>query len=259
MIISFSGTGNSLSVARQLSRLLGEELTQLRGDLLTSPDGRSIDCRGSERVVWVFPVYSWGVPPMVADVMRRVTIAAVGDVPHFMVATCGDDTGLTHLQWRRLMAARGWKAVGAYSVTMPNVYTLMKGFDVDSPQVERDKLARAAVRVTAIAPRIADGERVDDLTVGRWAWLKSRVIYPWFIRFAMSPRPFHSTGSCTSCGRCANCCPAGNITLDDGLPRWGDRCALCLRCYHTCHAHAVAYGKATRGKGQYLYHEARDK
>ena len=35
-------------------------------------------------------------------------------------------------------------------------------------------------------------------------------------------------------------------------PHWGNRCAMCLRCYHSCPRNAVAYGKATAGKGRYM-------
>ena len=60
MILYFTGTGNSRRVAGQLSELLGDTTVQLapslRGSTLPLP-------AGDIRVIWVFPVYSWGVPP----------------------------------------------------------------------------------------------------------------------------------------------------------------------------------------------------
>ena len=93
----------------------------------------------------------------------------------------------------------------------------------------------------------------DILIRGSWPWVKSYVIYPWFVRHAMLPRPFHHTGACTGCGGCARSCPLGNIAMQPGgTPHWGNRCAMCLRCYHSCPRNAVAYGKATAGKGRYM-------
>ena len=135
---------------------------------------------------------------------------------------------------------------------MPNTYVLLPGFDVDSPVVADAKLAAAPARISAIARGIRHRARVDDVIRGSMPWLKSRIVYPLFRRFMMSPRPFRATDSCTSCGLCARECPMGNITIgSDGRPSWGDDCALCLGCYNRCPSHAVAYGRATAAKGQY--------
>ena len=167
-----------------------------------------------------------------------------------MLTTCGDDMGYTDRQWRSIARRRGLDTAGAYAVIMPNTYTLMKGFDVDSHEVSRKKVADSAGRIELIAKAIEDGG--EDMTIrGSFPWVKSAVIYPWFKRFAMSPKPFHTTEGCVSCGLCARSCPMANISMgDDKRPHWGKDCALCLRCYHICPRHSIAYGKATDGKGQ---------
>lgn len=243
MIAVFSGTGNSLYAATLLSSRLGDRIVTY------SPDG-ALPQPADGRIVWVFPVYSWGVPPVVEQWIERTSCT---HLDHYCVLTCGDDAGLTAGQWRRLIERRGGRACSVFSVIMPNVYVLMKGFDVDSESVATLKLSRVPARIEDIAQHIAAGEEgIDDVTRGSFAWIKSKVIYPWFKRYAMSPKPFHATEACTGCGSCARHCPLHNITMVDGRPRWGDRCALCLRCYHQCGSHAVAYGKATEGKGRYL-------
>ncbi len=169
-----------------------------------------------------------------------------------MLTTCGDDMAYTDRRWKRLIAARGWQAAGAFAVAMPNTYVLMKGFDVDSPETAAAKLAAMPAAMERIADAIGSGDP-DILIRGSWPWVKSYVIYPWFVRHAMSPRPFHHTGACTGCGGCARSCPLGNIAMQPGgTPHWGNRCAMCLRCYHSCPRNAVAYGKATAGKGRYM-------
>lgn len=252
MIICFSGTGNSAAVASRLSRSLGnEEVVMLRGELLTD-NTPELQCDG-ERVVWVFPTYSWGVPPVVVGFMRRVKIAGGTGAVHHMVTTCGDDIGRADEQWSRIAESRGWRTGGRWSVQMPNTYVCMKGFDVDRKSLEREKLAAMPQRVETIAGAIAGGSDATDVVRGGWSRLKTAVIYPWFIRFAMSPGKFLVTDECIGCGICARGCPTCNITLDSDShrPEWGDNCAMCLRCYHYCPVNAIAYGKTTRGKGQY--------
>lgn len=267
MILYFTGTGNSRDVACRLSKLLGDDdVTELRGDLLRDRNttgkgdsgiaGHVPELKAKQpckAVVWVFPVYSWGVPPVVVKFIKTVQISGITAAGHHLVATCGDDAGLTARQWRRLIKSRGWNSVSASTVIMPNCYTLMKGFDVDPESLAIEKLEASVPRVQHIAERIRNNATDDDVTTGKFAWFKSKIIYPWFIRFAMSPKPFHATDACISCGLCARGCPTCNIVMgDDKLPHWGNNCALCLRCYHSCPTGAVQYGKATQNKGRYL-------
>lgn len=252
MIICFTGTGNSLAVAKRLSRELDDKIVRLENELLVKPRQCSIECADQVRIVWVFPVYSWGVPPVVRNVIRQLRLMHGEGLQHFMVATCGDDAGYTHRQWRHLIKHRGWLPMGAFTVQMPNVYISMKGFDVDEIDVMDSKLNEMPGRVAEIAARIKKGSTSNDVFMGQWGWVKSWIVYPWFVRRAMSPRRFHVTDSCVGCGLCARHCPMTNISMWKRRPTWHEQCAHCLRCYHICPHHAVAYGKHTADKGQYL-------
>ena len=245
MIIVFSGCGNTAATAARLAALTGDDVVRLTPALLRA-GAPELKATGTH-IVWAFPTYSWGVPPVVRRFMRRVRLDGADTLLHLMLTTCGDDIGDCASMWRADMRARGWKPGRAFSVQMPNTYVTMRGFDVDAPEVADAKVAAMPARVTEIAAALdVPG---PDLTVrGSWAWVKTRIIYPWFVRMDMSPRPFHATDSCTRCGLCEKSCPMNNITQLP--PAWGGNCAMCLRCYHICPHHAVAYGKETGGKGQ---------
>lgn len=272
MILCFSGTGNSLLVARQLSQQLAQQVVMLEHDLLLDPQAHPLQLAEGEPMVWVMPIYSWGVPRVVKRFIRHARIAGAPEAAHYLVCTCGDDIGYADNQWRNLLSHRGWTSRGSFSVQMPNTYVLMKGFDVDTPDVAAAKLAAMPERVTSIGGRILAGSIDSDVVRGSFPWVKTHIIYPWFTAFATSPRPFRAEAACTSCGLCARTCPLGNIAMNAAAtiptatpaqdvtsspaapssshPTWGRICALCLRCYHQCPHHAVAYGTATATKGQ---------
>ena len=246
MIIFFSGTGNSKALAKELASHTGDSLYDISSKEQLPDTGR--------RVIWAFPIYSWGLPGPVVDAIRCLSGTGIDRVPHFMTATCGDDAGLADRQWHRLIESRGWDAAGANTVIMPNTYTMMKGFDVDAESVASVKLAAFPARAKEIASKIVGGVRETDVTRGRFAWFKSQIIYPGFMRWAVSTKPFHATTACISCGKCAGNCPVGAIKMEGDHPVWNGRpCAMCERCYHACPVHAIAYGHATDGKGQYMF------
>lgn len=252
MIIYFSGTGNSRHVASLLQQRMKGEMVKIDAKSIDTASTTHLSPDSDEPLIWVFPIYSWGVPPVVVKYMSAIN----GDLArnkHYMVCTCGDDIGLAHKQWRDIMRSRGWNAVTAYSVQMPNTYVTFPGFDIDTEEVEADKLSRCCKRIDHIVSCIKSGTPGDDVVTGGMKWIKSRMIYPLFIRRMMSPRPFHYLDNqCIGCGLCVKACPMDNVTLDENhRPQWGDNCAMCLACYHACPKHAVAYGRLTDKKGQY--------
>lgn len=237
MLITFSGTGNSLAVSRRLGARLGGETVMLENRMLLKPEETVLEVAAGEPVIWVCPVYSWGIPPVVERFIRRVRFKGAHQSPHFLVVTCGDDIGYADNCWRQLIGRRGWSPRGSFSVTMPNTYVLMKGFDVDSAETESRKTEEMPARADAVASAIKQGFSGDDVVRGNAAWIKTYVIRPFFNIFCTSPRPFHSSGACVGCGKCSISCPMENITMKEGRPQWHNHCALCLRCYQIGRAH----------------------
>lgn len=250
MILYFSGTGNSLVVARQLAELLGERLV----NMLDATPG---DIPAGEPLGFVFPIYAWGLPRVVERAIERLAVASPAWT--WMAATCGDDIGLTHLQMRDAIAARGWTLAAAFSFRLPNTYVGLPGFDVDGQdEIERRMLAVGeccalvaeqlkTLRRTA-SPRTLS---VVDVVEGKMAWVKSKWLRPAFNRFLTGDRHFRVEDACIHCGKCERACPVRNIRLgDDRRPQWQGRCADCYACYHVCPVHAIRYGAYTDKKGQ---------
>ncbi len=227
----FSGMGNSAAVAARLESKL--------------PANFADD-------VYVFPTYSWGLPPIIVEHLSRANLR--GRRVH-LVVTCGDDTGQLDRQWRRLLAQSGAEAGSIYSVQMPNTYVCLPFMNVDPKELAAEKLSRAAARVDYIAGRLAAGIVETDIVRGAMARFKTSVIYPlFFAGQATRGKKFHPADSCTGCSTCSRECPKSNITMgSDRRPHWANDCTYCLRCYHVCPTHSVAYGRFTRNKGQYLH------
>lgn len=261
MIVWFSGTGNSKCMAQRLSEHLGDDCV-IPLPTLSDRIGNLEDDKAGDCVLWVIPVYSWGIPPYVRRIIREIESSLFCRLTHHLVLICGDDCGMAPEMWRKELKKRSWPTGNSYTVIQPNNYVAMKGFDVDSTEVAEKKLKDSQERVRMIAEDISkfrsSASRHDDVVRGSFPRLKTGLIYPWFVRNAMSPKLFYSTDTCISCGKCANICPLDNIEMKihgeeaKSRPHWGRNCAGCLACYHVCPVHAVEYGNKTAHKGQYL-------
>lgn len=251
MIACFSGTGNSRLVADYIQDALGDELVRFAPGQMLNP--KMINLRVTDgRVIWVMPVHAWGMPRAAARIIKSLSLISDSDVKHYLVITCGDDIGLADKQWRRVITRRKWNARSAFSVQMPNNYVFMRGFDVDPEELAAKKLEAMPARMAAVVDAIDNDDEIVDVVRGSYPWLKSRVLHPLFNMFCTSTKPFHATDACKGCGRCVRNCSVVTIHLVDGKPQWGKACNVCSRCYHCCPHHAIAYGNATKGKGQYI-------
>ena len=249
MLFYFSGTGNTAWVARCVADKIGEE------NLCAVPcDNVEYVLSSGEPLGFFFPCYAWGVPPFIESFVKSLSIQNVSYV--YFVITCGDDTGRTSDLFRHLIKMKGWGCSLGYAVQMPESYVNLPGFDVDSKEKENRKIRIATERINQISDDVlCRRTNYFDTLPGRFQWLKSNVIRPLFNKCLITPKPFNTSASCSSCGLCVKACPFGNISLkgEPHRPQWSDKCVLCMRCYHTCPHHAIHWGCFTKKKGQYLF------
>ena len=282
MIYYFSGTGNSLYVARQLADALGEQLCPIAPLLFTRGGGRLSDANlpsiegggGGGSVGLVFPVHAWGIPNVVEQFVRNLSHSPKGGAGRglylYTVMTCGDDMGYAD---EILEKALGRKLDAAFSVQMPNTYVCLPGFDVDSDEACKEKYVQEEIAVKEIAACVSERRRVRRLKRGTFPWTKTYIIRPLFNRYLLTDKYFNVDAlRCVSCGRCRKSCPVGNIILaspqpspkgkglkslplggdlEEAIPHWQSHCAGCLACYHACPYHAINFGRMTQKKGQY--------
>lgn len=253
MIFYFTGTGNSKWIAELLSTKLEEEMVSINDLLKSKLTSYEFNVKPNERIVLVFPVYSWGLPTPIKIFIDRLTLINVNDKGLYAVATCGDNAGLTNLMLKKKLEEKNLRLNSCHTVQMPNCYIVIPGFDVDSKEVEEDKIAHAEARVDLIVKAILENRQDDTLyRKGKIAWLKSKMIYPSFIKYTHKTK-FYATEACNHCGLCAKLCPMNNITIKDGVPAWSEKCVQCLACINRCPQRAIEYGNITKNKGRYFF------
>lgn len=253
MIFYFSGTDNSLWVTQTIVAELGESNIVEIGNAMVSNSSLVFNINQNERIGFIFPVHSWGIPWIVRGFIKKLKINNYNNNLIYCILTCGDDCGLTNKMFLKLIKQKGWHCRHIYSVQMPNTYVVFPGFDTDPLDLEQKKKIEAKVTLHKIISAITTDTPTDCYLQKGHAFLKSRIIYPLFCRFMMSSKPFRTTNKCTGCGLCAQKCPTHNIHLENGRPVWQNICTQCLSCLHHCPVEAIEYGKLSVGKGRYFY------
>lgn len=251
MIFYFSGTGNSSWVAKQIADSLQERIVSIAEEIQRN-DGFRYELLQEERIGFVFPVHSWGPPPIVMQFISNLHLCGYQKQYGYFVATCGDDIGCTRQIMHRLCKKAGVTLHAGFSVQMPNTYIALPGFDVDSPSVERKKLADAWETLREIKDIVGQKLNTYRLYPGTLPRLKSYIIRPLFNRLLISDRYFRTTDTCIGCGKCAQICPLHNISIEKKHPTWHGHCTTCMACYHICPMNAISFMKQ-KGKGQYLH------
>ena len=255
MIFYFSAEGNSRYIAEEAGKILDEEVSSI-----LSVPAKDIKFQGKSLGI-VFPIYSWGVPPIVTEYVKSLSDSFVSDLSGkkiWMICTCGDDVGMAPEMLKKTLACRGLSLSGGWSLQMPNTYVVLPGFDVDSAPLAHKKLEASVARIAGIADKIKNEDFEENYVRGALPRLKTALVFPLFKRWGINTTKWHATDACVGCGICAAACPVSNIKMHRDstghlTPRWGSDCISCMACYHSCPRHAVAYGSITRKKGQYIF------
>ena len=93
-IYCFTGTGNSLSIARQLAQPMRAEVVRFGSLLLWRTASGNLRVRWGILSVLIFPVYAWSYPDAVKAFVKKLKVEGRPSYV-FAVADCGDSAGET--------------------------------------------------------------------------------------------------------------------------------------------------------------------
>jgi ferredoxin len=242
-IYYFTGTGNSLVVAKDIAKELNAELISIPSVI------ESETVKTDAQVIGIVcPVYMWGPPIIVERFIKR--IERIEDKYIFAIVTCGGmAAGAINVLDREIQSCGG-KLAGGFKVVMPGNYTPMYGAIAEEKQ--QRMFEKWNSRIKSITEYVNERKQGTKEISNRFInYLFSELIYKsGSSRIHEMDKGFWADEKCNQCGICEKVCPVNNIEVA-GKPHWKGKCEQCYACLQWCPKESIQMGKNTINKKRY--------
>ncbi len=275
-IYYFSGTGNSLVIARSIAGKLNGKLISISS--VISNDRITTD---ADVIGIVFPVYyatnDCGIPRIIRRFVGKLENIASKYL--FAVCTSGYMPGETIENLAGMIMARGGTLSAGFNVNMTSkslshelqkkiskpVVELSEG-EVENPNIslragkkqpkkQNDREKKLAVIVETVITR-KKGKLETRGLIGKIIYAPLQMLAkPVFLRIyqklagaslkdfqeliPLADHSFKANEKCNGCRICVKVCPVNNIKIVDQKPVWLHHCETCLACYQWCPNEAI--------------------
>lgn len=262
-IYYFSGTGNSLAVARDIAGKINGKLISVASVMKKESINPDADVIGI-----VFPVYyiiNTGLPLIISRFTKK--LSNIDSKYIFSVCTCGGGSGGALKTLGNIIESRGGKLSAGFTVIMPSNVTSVakekqqkilnnwkKKLEVIYDYVNSRKAGK--IDTTHLLARIIFAPLVPfikPLILGPLKKLSGSKDLPFDELVYLSDKSYLTDSNCKDCGTCENVCPVNNIKMTDDKPEWLHHCETCLACFHWCPEKAI-HGGIISKMNDYHYH-----
>lgn len=241
-IYFFSGTGNSLHVAKEL----GEKISDAEVIPMTSLLGEN-SVEAGQRTGFVFPIHLAMAPAPVVDFVKRLDLSSTEYI--FAVATRAGSRHRVFKDLENILTLQHRQLDSSFTLNMGSNDPKFKGWkpptsaELETIDVEINK------SMDFIAKTVVNNEKVTekdiDYTNNMPFFPVLSIFLPFIVRFFNVE--FYSDGNCSGCGTCSRICLSNRIRLADGKSEWMKdvQCYFCNACLNFCPESAVQI-KSTR-------------
>jgi MinD superfamily P-loop ATPase containing an inserted ferredoxin domain len=244
VIYCFSATGNSLKVARDLS----EQLEDSKIIQISKENMSIFQDTQSDKIGFIFPTYYFGIPVMVRNFIENLQINK--RIYVFAIATCDAMVGTSFNQIKKILNKKDNDLSASFTVFMPDSDLILAHPASKEKQTERFKNEKE--QIYKIAPAIKSSQHVE-YKVNAVMNAFYRFVNTSFFKPKDKDKNFWTDEKCIGCGICSKICPANNIMMYEGKPKWEHQCESCLACMQWCPQKSIQYKKVTVKKGRYQH------
>ncbi|MCD8382091.1 MAG: EFR1 family ferrodoxin [Clostridiales bacterium] len=246
VIYYYSGSGNSLSVAKHIGGKLGNTDLLSVYTLRERPDVP----QDYARVGIVTATWFVRPPRIVREVCEGLRISRAQKV--FIVATCGGYDGYVCIDLKAILQPKTDFPVQTFMLPMPPNHIV--GFSPMPDWVNQIYLRHEAKATGKIAEKIrSDAPTRNRKGINRRLLTgASRSFNSWLgVDRDSVEGGFYTSDACTKCGVCEKLCKNGNIHLTEEGVVWGHDCQQCMACIMWCPNQAIRHPNVPEKRRRY--------
>lgn len=224
----FSGTGNTLMLARLLAKELDDaeiiNIVSCKEPIVTPH---------ADAVGILFPVYAFGLPRIMRDFVNNKLQTTENTYVFSLTNFAGAGGAAASKQLKNILSLKGIKLNARFWVPMPSNYIPFAG--AESQQKQNKRFLLAANRIKKIAEILKKRPENYFYKRNRIPLFIASICNNLFMKScAKEAKKFYASDKCKGDGVCAKICPTNNIKMIEGFPVWGTNCEQCMACLQWC-------------------------
>lgn len=234
-IFYFTGTGNSLAVAKAIDNAIsaGKE----SAELISIP--QVMESNGlhykDDIIGIVFPAYSLGLPNPVVKFLRKVKLKA--DYL-FGIATKGGWAGAVLTQLKRRGKRYGFAFNYLNDIVMVDNSIPLCNLEKEMIDIKKKNTEEKLALIIEDIKNRKQYIKKPSLFARCGTLILGRLLSHERLCRIFSCNRYYADSECNKCRVCVKLCPANNISVTDSV-KFGKKCVACTSCVHNCPRNAI--------------------
>jgi ferredoxin/flavodoxin len=238
IIFAFSGTGNSLKIAKDISR----ELKNCKIVSMVKPYGFT---KQYDSIGFIYPTYFWGLPKKVIEFIENTKLDNNKNAYYYSITTYGGSPGNAVYQlYELLLNKHGIKLNYGTQLQMFSNYVVIYNMSEKINEITKKSNEKLVPIIDAI--KTGENNKVNSMTK-----IFKFINNNFQEKVSNMDRDFTVDNNCTGCGICEKVCPVKNITLVNNRPQYNHHCEQCVACIQFCPQKAINYKNVTQNRRRY--------
>ncbi len=230
IIFCFSGTGNSLYVAKKIQKNIDDTIIKLIPNMMNN----ELINLPYDTVGIICPAYYGSLPPIVEDFIKKLAFEKNQYI--YTVITAGARHGNSFNEINYLIEKQGGKLKATFSVCLPGNYIAMYGawpkFVQDFEFKNSEK--KIIYIINSIKSRQLTNNKLSIENAPKALTSKIK-------NYHAFSKDYYVTDKCTSCGICKKVCPTDNVCIVQSKVSFENNCERCMACIQWCPQNAIVY------------------
>ncbi|WP_312432175.1 EFR1 family ferrodoxin [Lacrimispora sp.] len=194
--------------------------------------------KASDLLIIFSPVYAFRLTTLVEQWIKN--LPKTQNMPAAVISVSGggeiSPNTACRVHCKRLLVKKGYHMIYEKMFVMPSNYASQADYQIN-------------LQLLHVIPQKVT-QAITEILSGKIALTKPRVLDRFFAFIGKAEHfgakifglSIHASKECTQCGLCERKCPANNIKIQNGLPKFGSNCMWCLKCIYDCPHHALSPG-----------------